>query len=96
MIQKKPSFRQKLYFDFNHDEEEASAWPTSFRWVESKGIFADVEWSDQGKAAVTGKAYRYFSPAFLLAKDEPGRPFLTARPRTRTATSANSGSLSRR
>lgn len=56
------------YCDFNHDDQEASAWPQRFYWAgedpRSGGIRAKVDWSESGKRAVIGKTYRRFSPCF--------------------------------
>jgi len=67
---------QKPYFDFNHDDNVASAWPKSFRWENGAtgkraGVYAAVEWSASGNAAVTGKDYRSFSPAFHVDASTP-------------------------
>jgi hypothetical protein len=63
------------YFDFNHDDKEASAWPIGFYWggddPQRGGVRAKVNWSDIGKRAVLGKSYRRFSPSFFA--DENSR-----------------------
>ena len=57
---------KRPYFDFNHDDEAASFWPTAFYWKDgaAPGIYCRGEWSDSGRAAVEGKEYRQFSPVF--------------------------------
>lgn len=59
------------YFDFNHQDGEASAWPKRIFWAGEDpllgGVRADVEWSAAGEAAVQGKTFRRFSPAFYAA-----------------------------
>ncbi len=59
------------FFDFHHEGRDAAAYPTGFRWVEGKGIIADVagQWTTAGAAAVTCAAghrpnIRFFSPRF--------------------------------
>lgn len=56
------------YFDFNHDDAEAAGHPTEIFWggpdPRTGGIRARVEWSQPGKAALEGRAYRRFSPTF--------------------------------
>lgn len=54
------------FFDFHHDEKEASAWPTRFVWQDAPapGVYAEVEWSARGRESIEGKVYRAFSPAF--------------------------------
>jgi hypothetical protein len=59
------------YFDFNHDDGEASAWPKRIFWAGDDpllgGVRAEVEWTAAGEAAVNGKTFRRFSPAFYAA-----------------------------
>jgi len=58
------------FFDFNHEDREASAWPTEFYWAgedpKTGGVRARLEWSDAGKQAVEGRTFRRFSPTFHL------------------------------
>ncbi len=55
------------HFDLGHAHQEASAWPLRFEWCESPqpGVYADVEWSQAGLAAVSGRNFRTFSPQFF-------------------------------
>jgi phage I-like protein len=63
------------FFDFNHEDREASAWPAEFLWSgddpQTGGVRAKVEWSDAGRRAVEGRTFRRFSPTFHL--DATGR-----------------------
>lgn len=73
---KAASGREDLpYFDFNHDDNAASARVLEFKWGGSDpvkgGIRAVVEWSKPGREALAGKAYRRFSPSFFV--DAEGR-----------------------
>ena len=58
------------FLDFNHEDRDASAWPKAIFWAGNDpvtgGIRAKVEWSEPGKQAVAGKAFRQFSPNFLI------------------------------
>ncbi|MCX6939714.1 MAG: hypothetical protein NTX09_03070 [Verrucomicrobia bacterium] len=58
------------FFDFNHEDREASAWPIEFYWAgddpQGGGVRARLEWSDAGKRAVEGRTFRRFSPTFHL------------------------------
>lgn len=67
--------RQRPYFDFNHRRDEAAAYPTEFFWSEAPepGIYARLEWTAAGTAAVTGRNYRAFSPAFFVDAASPAR-----------------------
>ena len=62
------------FFDFNHEDREAAAWPTEFYWAGDDpltgGVRAKIEWSGAGKKAVTEKTFRRFSPTFV--PDEAG------------------------
>lgn len=63
------------YFDFNHDDGPASAWPIEFFWggddPQTGGVRAKLEWSGLGKEALAHKTFRRFSPSFFVdAKGE--------------------------
>lgn len=63
------------FFDFNHEDREASGWPTEFYWAGDDltigGVRARLEWSDAGQRAIVGRTFRRFSPTFHL--DAAGR-----------------------
>jgi phage I-like protein len=63
------------FFDFNHEDREASAWPTEFYWAGEDpltgGVRARIEWSEAGQRAIAGRTFRRFSPTFHL--DAAGR-----------------------
>lgn len=70
--------KQKPYFDFDHADGPASAWPTGFRWEDGAGgkepgVYAAVEWTASGATAVLGRDYRSFSPAFHIDAAKPAR-----------------------
>ncbi len=58
------------FFDFNHEDREAAAWPAEFIWAgedpQTGGVRAKVEWSEAGRRAVEGRTFRRFSPTFHL------------------------------
>jgi len=62
------------YFDFNHEDGEASAHVMGFYWggtdPVSGGVRARVEWTEPGKEALLGRAYRRFSPSFWFDDGE--------------------------
>jgi hypothetical protein len=69
---------RKAYFDFDHDDGSASAWPAAFRWDagargKPAGVYAAVQWSASGAAAIAGRDYRSFSPAFYVDTGNPAR-----------------------
>jgi phage I-like protein len=57
--------------DFDHAHAAAAAWPTRYFWEEGRGVMVELEWSEAGAAAVTGKTHRAFSPEFF--PDAQGR-----------------------
>lgn len=59
------------FIDFDHKSEASAAVPRKFTWTDS-GVMMELEWTSAGKSAIEGKAYRYFSPTFLLS--EAGDP----------------------
>jgi len=63
------------YFDFNHEDREAAAWPTEFYWAGDDpvegGVRAKIEWSGAGRKALSEKTFRRFSPTFI--PDDQGR-----------------------
>tara|TARA_B110000483_G_scaffold225202_1_gene284660 strand:- start:97 stop:693 length:597 start_codon:yes stop_codon:yes gene_type:complete len=63
------------FFDFNHDDREAAAWPTKIYWAGDDkltgGVRAKVEWSGAGMKAIKEKLFRRFSPSFI--PDEYGK-----------------------
>ena len=69
---------RKPYFDFNHEEREASFWPSSFEWRTSPvaGVYVSGKWSRKGAESVSGHEWRAFSPAFIVDKTQtrPGDP----------------------
>ncbi|KAB2673889.1 MAG: hypothetical protein DVB31_02920 [Verrucomicrobia bacterium] len=67
------SGRQRPFFDFDHANGPASAWPAGFSWrnTPEPGVYARVEWSAEGATAVSGRAYRAFSPTFFIDAGNP-------------------------
>jgi hypothetical protein len=67
--------RHQPYFDFNHEEREASGHPTEFFWSETPepGVYARVRWTGSGIQAVNGRTYRAFSPNFFADRSSPAR-----------------------
>lgn len=60
--------KRRPFFDFDHQEQAAAAWPEEFFWSEQPepGVYCRAEWSEAGAEAVRGKTYRSFSPAFRV------------------------------
>lgn len=57
---------QRPYFDFEHEDDGASFWPTAFFWKsgDQPGVWCRGEWTTDGKSGVEGKRWRGFSPVF--------------------------------
>jgi hypothetical protein len=64
---------QLPFFDRDHEEKEAMAWPKAFFWQDSPepGVYCAVEWSAPGAAAIRGHSYRAFSPSFYGDGKDP-------------------------
>lgn len=67
------------FIDFGHKRDAAAALPTEFYWDEEKGVMLSLEWTSEGKEAVAGKVYSYFSPEFV-PDGEGGASLLTPGP----------------
>jgi hypothetical protein len=63
---------KRVYFDFNHEDREASFWPEKIFYKECvphgppAGIYARGEFSEAGRTGVQGKMWREFSPIFFV------------------------------
>jgi Mu-like prophage I protein len=59
----------RVWLDFNHEDNEASADIRGFRFDPARGIVAQVEWTKVGASALADKTYYSFSPAFLIDRE---------------------------
>lgn len=59
---------QTLHKEKNGQPAPAAGWLHALRWVEGRGLFGEVEWTEDAKAQIEAKAYRYFSPVFEYDK----------------------------
>ncbi len=59
---------RRVYLDKDHQDGEATAWVTGFRWDPDQGIMAKVEWTSLGEQLLRGKVYYSFSPVFFTNK----------------------------
>lgn len=68
---------KRPYFDFNHEDREASFWPGRFFWSETPrpGVYARGERTASGDAGIKGKDWRGFSPVFYVdnIRNSPAR-----------------------
>jgi phage I-like protein len=66
---------EKLLIDFDHfsydpdKSSEAAGWIVEVE-ARSNGLFARVEWTDEGEPAITNKRYRFVSPVWMPADCE--------------------------
>ena len=62
------------YFDFNHNDAEASAHPLQMYWAGDDprhgGIRARLQWTGAGADAIQRRTFRRFSPEFLTDDDK--------------------------
>src|SRR5262249_23299598 len=62
---------EPILVDYNHDSlqggsSEAAGWISSLE-LRDDGLYAQISWTDRGRASVDGGEYRYLSPAFAMA-----------------------------
>ncbi len=57
---------RRVYLDKQHEDAEATAWVTAFRWDPAVGIMAKIEWTSLGESLLRGKVFYSFSPAFFI------------------------------
>lgn len=57
---------RKPFLCFDHQERQAAAFPTRFRWDPALGVVLDLDWTASGRAAVSGHDYGWISPSFML------------------------------
>jgi phage I-like protein len=64
------------FVDFDHAGGAAAAIPKRFFWTEAEGVMLELDWTNAGKTAVSGRDYSYFSPTFLVSEagDPSGLP----------------------
>jgi phage I-like protein len=58
------------FIDFNHEDAAAAAHPIEFYWAgddpKTGGIRCKLEWTKPGAEAISGRAFRRFSPSFSV------------------------------
>ena len=59
------------YFDYNHEDKEASGYPKRFWWKDGLGVMADVEWTQSAVAKITGATpeFQAFSPRIPIDEE---------------------------
>ena len=61
------------FIDFDHIGGAAAALPRRFSWSDPDGVLLELDYTNAGKTAVSGRDYSYFSPTFLLnERGDPG------------------------
>jgi phage I-like protein len=63
------------YVDFDHVGGAAAAIPKRFYWTD-EGVMLELDWTNAGRTAVSGRDYSYFSPTFFVSEagDPSGLP----------------------
>ncbi|WP_240939183.1 phage protease [Diaphorobacter sp. HDW4A] len=59
---------QTLHKESNGQPAPAAGWMHGLRWIEGRGLFAEVELTQRARDLVQAGEYRYFSPVFLYNK----------------------------
>ena len=59
---------QTLHKEANGQPAPAAGWIHGLRWLDGKGLYAEVELTQRARDLVTAGEYRYFSPVFEYAK----------------------------
>lgn len=59
---------QTLHKEANGQPAPAAGWIHGLRWVDGKGLYAEVELTQRARDLVAAGEYRYFSPVFEYAK----------------------------
>jgi Mu-like prophage I protein len=63
------------YAGFDHRPGPASFHPKEFKWDEDRGVILEIDWTQAGKDAVSGRNYKYLSPTFMYdGKNVAGLP----------------------
>lgn len=60
---------QTLHKEANGQPAPAAGWMHALRWVEGKGLYAEVELTARAKELVAAGEYRYFSPVFEYSRN---------------------------
>lgn len=60
---------QTIHSTTNGAKAPAAGWIHQVEWVDDRGLFAKVEWTDAAKAAIDSGEYRYFSPVIQFDED---------------------------
>jgi Mu-like prophage I protein len=68
-LEKRLAAEIQPYAGYDHNAGPASFHPKGFRWDDERGVILAVDWTEGGKADVTGRNYSYFSPTFMLSKN---------------------------
>ena len=59
---------QTLHKEANGQPAPAAGWIHGLRWLDGKGLYAEVELTQRARELVAAGEYRYFSPVFEYAK----------------------------
>jgi phage I-like protein len=64
-----------LVIDYEHqtlsgERAPAAGWVQELAWFEELGLWARAEWTQEAAGYLRRREYRYFSPVFLLRKDD--------------------------
>jgi phage I-like protein len=60
---------QTLKMDKNGQPAPAAGWIKSVTWLDGKGLFSEVDWTERARAAIAANEYRYISPVITFDED---------------------------
>lgn len=69
-----PLGNREPFIDVDHDHGAAQGWVKALD-ARPEGLFAEIEWTDDGKEKVEKKLYKYFSPELAKVFNLKGEPF---------------------
>lgn len=62
---------QTIYIEKNGKPNPAAGWIKKAEYIPGKGLYADIDWTDEANQQIKDKKYRYLSPLFIA--DETGK-----------------------
>ena len=60
---------QTLKMEKNGQPAPAAGWIHSVTWLDGKGLFSELEWTEKARASIAANEYRYISPVITFDED---------------------------
>ena len=66
---------EDILVDVDHESElegktEAKGWLSNLKFIEGKGLFGKIKWTDIGRKLIENRVFRWLSPSWLLNEDK--------------------------